>query len=56
MGILFFWQISTIISIKDSCEKESVNGLPKVVGFHRVLRFLAYGKLTGWVRINTIKK
>jgi hypothetical protein len=39
----------------DSCE-ESVNALPKVVGFLRVLWFPPTGKLTGWVRINTVKK
>ena len=33
--------------------KESVNTLPKVVGFLRALRFPPTGKLTGWVRINT---
>ena len=29
----------------DSCETESVNALPKVVGFLRVLRFLPTGKV-----------
>ena len=33
--------------------KESVNTLPKVVGFLRALRFPPTGKLTGWFRINT---
>ena len=32
---------------------ESVNTLPKVVGFLRALRLPPTGKLTGWVRINT---
>jgi hypothetical protein len=36
--------------------KESVDALPKVVGFLLVLRFLSQGTLTGWVRINTVKK
>ena len=35
------------ILTKDSHE-ESVNALPKVVGFFRVLRFPPQGKLTGW--------
>ncbi len=38
---------------KGTCEKESVNTLPKAVGFLQALRFPPTGKLTGWVRINT---
>ena len=36
--------------------KESVNTLPKVVGFLRALRFPPTRKLTGWVRINTARE
>jgi hypothetical protein len=34
--------------------KESVNALPKVVSFLRVLRFLPQGMLTGWVGISPL--
>ena len=38
------------------CE-ESVNALPKLVGFLRALSgCLPQGKLTGWVRINTVMR
>jgi hypothetical protein len=36
--------------------KESLNAPPKVVGFPGCSSFLPQGKLTGWVRINTINK
>jgi hypothetical protein len=36
--------------------KESVNYLEKVVGFSGFSGFLPQGKLTGWVKINTVKK
>ncbi len=37
-------------------KKKFINTLPKVVGFLRALRFPPTGKLTGWARINTVRK
>ena len=48
--------VGSILATDRLMRKESVNALSKVVGFPRPLRFPLTRKLTGWIRLSTVKK